>query len=370
MPPQEGFIYTEVVAAFDHPVTTRPPWCWITSPGVDFPIELESENVGVLNIRSVYDINGVVADPVVGGIDAVRNPSNPAYATRPARFMRIEKAVSLPDEDIRDVPNTAFGPQGRGLGMRDILGYAPVEPDGSVKVKVPANVPFMISVLDRNGRRIGPQHNNWLQVVPGEELQCNGCHNPNSTPERAHGRKACRDAINAGAPSSGLFPNTNAALDGQPQQDHGGNALDGDVRSRAACRARRELRAQRQPHVRRLLARLPAPTRFDACYGEGATNFGSNPGDLTQKHVCATDAGVQHAAADLPGLRRRLVAAAAESRSTTSSIFIRCGGWTGTCSIRTIRTISPATTHVHELPRTGQSEQHRARRPSRPVSSI
>ena len=32
--------------------------------------------------------------------------------------------------------------------MREILGYAPVEPDGSVKVKIPANVAFAISVLD------------------------------------------------------------------------------------------------------------------------------------------------------------------------------------------------------------------------------
>ena len=291
VPPQEGFILTEVVAAFDHPVTTRPAVVLDHVAGVDFPIELESENAGVLNIRSVYDINGVVADPVVGSIEAVRNPSNPAYATRPARFIRIEKAVSLPDEDIRDVPNTAFGPQGRGRGMRDVLGYAPVEPDGSVKTKVPANVPFMISILDRNGRRIGPQHNNWLQVVPGEELQCNGCHNPNSTPERAHGRKGLSGAINAGAPSSGLFPNTNAVLMDSP------NKTMAETRWTVMC--------DRAPPAERggnceLSVNLmfddiwttAAPTRFDACYGEGATNFGSNPGDLTLKHVCTTDAGV------------------------------------------------------------------------------
>ena len=32
--------------------------------------------------------------------------------------------------------------------MREILGYAPIEPDGSVQIKVPANVAFQISVLD------------------------------------------------------------------------------------------------------------------------------------------------------------------------------------------------------------------------------
>ncbi len=111
---------------------------------------------------------------------AVRDPANAAYATRPARFLRIEKAVSHPDDDTRDIDNTAFGPN-RALGMRDILGYAPIEPDGSVKVKVPANVAFNISVLDASGRRLGgvlgSRHTNWLQLMPGEQLTCNGCHN-------------------------------------------------------------------------------------------------------------------------------------------------------------------------------------------------
>ena len=46
----------------------------------------------------------------------------------------------------------AFGPTGV---MREILGYVPIEPDGSVRVKVPADVAFALTVLDVNGRRIG-----------------------------------------------------------------------------------------------------------------------------------------------------------------------------------------------------------------------
>ena len=60
-----------------------------------------------------------------------------APAQRPARFLRLEKAVSIPDEDIVDLDNTAFGPNIQ-QGMREILGYVPIEPDGSVRVKVPA----------------------------------------------------------------------------------------------------------------------------------------------------------------------------------------------------------------------------------------
>ena len=93
-------------------------------------------------------------------------------AQRPARFLRIEKAVSMPDDDVRDFDRSAFGVTS-AFGMREILGYAPVEPDGSVRVKVPADVAFALTVLDANGRRIGAAHHNWLQLRagPGTELQ-------------------------------------------------------------------------------------------------------------------------------------------------------------------------------------------------------
>ena len=61
------------------------------------------------------------------------------------------------------------------MGMREILGYAPVQPDGSVQIQVPANVPFIVDVLDGNARRITTQHTSWMQVMPGEIKSCNGC---------------------------------------------------------------------------------------------------------------------------------------------------------------------------------------------------
>src|SRR6185295_16329073 len=88
---------------------------------------------------------------------------------------------------------------------------ANVEPDGSVRVKVPANVSLAITVLDANGRRIGPRHDNWLQAKPGEELKCNGCHDAASG--ESHGRSDLFAAVNAGATTTGQpFPNTNPAL--------------------------------------------------------------------------------------------------------------------------------------------------------------
>jgi hypothetical protein len=112
--------------------------------------------------------------------------------------------VSLGDKDLMDgFPD--FDAQislQHSVGyMREILGYVPIQPDGSVRAKVPANVAFQVSVLDKNGRRIAgfPQHRAWLQVRPGEVQTCNGCHaatTPAST--TSHGRAGLSNSANAG----------------------------------------------------------------------------------------------------------------------------------------------------------------------------
>jgi hypothetical protein len=95
--------------------------------------------------------------------------------------------------------------------MREIVGYAPVEPDGSVKVKVPAYVPLAVEVLDGEGRRIGPSHENWFQVQPGDILTCVGCHDVNNggSPPEIHARSDGEaPSINSGLPAVGIFVNT------------------------------------------------------------------------------------------------------------------------------------------------------------------
>jgi len=205
VPPAEGLVYTQVVALQPLPL---PPVLLDRVPGVDFDAELASEGVGILDIRSVYDVDG--ADVSEAGIAALADPARTLAADRPARFLRIEKPVSLPDDDVRDFRNSAFGVT-RAFGMREVVGYAPVEPDGSVRVKVPADVALAITVLDADGRRISQRHDNWLQVRAGEELKCSGCHDRDSG--LSHGRSDLFGSAWAGAPTTGLpFPNTNPAL--------------------------------------------------------------------------------------------------------------------------------------------------------------
>ena len=210
MAPVEGVMVTEAVAA--QPRVPLPSVIIDKRAPGDLDPDLVAEGVGILSIRSVYDIMGQDQTRLTNGqastFAAISNPNNGAYSGRLARFVRIEKPVSLPDDDdIADPDNSAFGPTGV---MREIVAYAPVEPDGSVRVKVPANIAFQISLLDVNGRRFSPIHRSWLTVRPGEVLQCNGCHTrtvPAGQTASVHGRSGLFNAAYSGG-AAGPFPGT------------------------------------------------------------------------------------------------------------------------------------------------------------------
>ena len=204
VPPEEGMMIHEVVATYDRLSYALPNTRQLDSA-------LAGEGVGVLNIRSVYDVDGV--DSATPDIAALADPAQTRAAQRPARFLRIVKGVPLPDNEIVDLDNSAFGRSRQQL-MREIIGYAPIEPDGSVMVKVPANVPLALSVLDQYGRRIGARHQNWLQLRPGETKRCNGCHDHDSG--IPHGSAAGPASAYPGATHTGaVFPNTDNSIRAQ-----------------------------------------------------------------------------------------------------------------------------------------------------------
>jgi hypothetical protein len=209
MAPVEGVMVTEAVAA--QPRSPLPAVILDKQAPLELDADLVAEGAGLLDIRSVYDIMGMDQARTSNGaattMASVSNPANAQYAQRLARFVRIEKPVSIPDDDdIADPDNSAFGPTGV---MREIVAYAPVEPDGSVLMKVPANIAFQISLLDADGRRFSPLHRSWLTVRPGEVLSCNGCHARQGTTPLVHGRKDLFQSANAGATATGAaFPGT------------------------------------------------------------------------------------------------------------------------------------------------------------------
>jgi len=179
-----------------------------STPSTTAAQAMATAGVGLLDISSAYDVDGVdTANPSIAGVS---DPSQAGFYTRPYRFIRIEKAVEIPGEKVRKINASAFGPA--GMGMREILGYAPIQPDGSVQIQVPAKVPFTIDIVDVNARRVTAQHTSWLQLMPGETKSCNGCHQSMAN-GNSHGRSGLTAAVNPGAPATGSpFPNTNPAL--------------------------------------------------------------------------------------------------------------------------------------------------------------
>jgi hypothetical protein len=201
--PVEGVFVTDIVALQPRPA----PPAFIADSYTS-----SSTPVGVIDIRSVYDWDGAAWSGTGAGGIAVMAQTDADQ--RPARFLRLEKAVAIPDKQTLNFDRaTAFGAAGNY--MREILGYVPIEPDGSVRVTVPANVAFQISVVDVTARRIFPLHRAWLQLLPGEVLSCNGCHLPpaQQTPVAggsfySHGRPGTFASAWTGATTTGLFPGT------------------------------------------------------------------------------------------------------------------------------------------------------------------
>ena len=198
---EEGFMFTEVVSADPRPI---PPVIVDGLNNSTLDPTMVDNGEAILNIRNVYDFDGTFLpgiDPVV-----MADPLQTPAAGRPARFLRIEKAVSQPEDDIRDIDNSAFGVT-TFFGMKEIVAYAMIEPDGSVITKIPANAALMISLVDENGMQITQPHRNWISAAPGQELKCNGCHDANSG--ESHGRIDAFDSAYAGATVAGVpFPNT------------------------------------------------------------------------------------------------------------------------------------------------------------------
>ena len=233
--PESDTIISDIVMAY---ARKEPP---IVNASSDIDNSLATMGIGVLHIRSVYDFDYSFAsynvtlpaeidvidendlvygaeydvDTIINRLSEIANPKNTTADQRPARFIRITKGAYIPPRDVIDLAPTAFGDSTQN-GMREIIGYAPVEPDGSVKIKVPADVPLTLSILDKDGRRISSRHRSWFQVRPGETLECIGCHvhdDNNQASNKPHGRITKEYSRNQGAPSTPfVFRNSQSSL--------------------------------------------------------------------------------------------------------------------------------------------------------------
>lgn len=197
--PREGVVFTDIVTGAPRTTIATPNDPVAGNVASDFDLygvnilgALQQENRGLLTIRSVFNIDGQLRDNAGNPttqqflLDQT-DPASPRYRQRRGRFLQLIQAVPIPDRDdeILDIPNSAFG-LNAGQRMRHIIGYVPIEPDGSVAVSLPADVPFTFNIVDANAQRISPRHNVWWQLKAGEALRCAGCHD--GATERTHGR--------------------------------------------------------------------------------------------------------------------------------------------------------------------------------------
>ncbi len=125
--PDNGKVYLDAVVL--SPRTLPEAW---------YPTNLDPDMVqnklAVVHIHSVYDLDG--ADSSTNGIAVMADPSQTPPDQRQARFLRIVKNVPIPDDDVLDFDDEIFGGS-TAHGMKEIIGYVPVEPDGSAKFVVP-----------------------------------------------------------------------------------------------------------------------------------------------------------------------------------------------------------------------------------------
>jgi hypothetical protein len=91
----------------------------------------------------------------------------------------------------------AAGAAGAGSPIlaKRVLGEFRAEPDGSFKLRVPANIPIELQLVDSNGMML--RSCRWIWVRNKEARGCIGCHeDPELTPENRYAAALARPAVN------------------------------------------------------------------------------------------------------------------------------------------------------------------------------
>jgi hypothetical protein len=190
------------VGRFTSPYPAGGDWAWVShAPWHDLRVNgygLYLLNVATRELELVYD------DPQMSDVDPVPLAPQPVPLPRSAtlatnrttgrifcnsvfntdqpfdqksvRYVRVLEGVQM-GQSI--AANAAFRTR--------ILGQAPIHPDGSFYVEVPADVPIRFELLDADGRML-IHETEFNSVRPGETKGCTGCHenrketSPNARP--------------------------------------------------------------------------------------------------------------------------------------------------------------------------------------------
>jgi len=87
------------------------------------------------------------------------------------RYLRVIRIYPQP------APGRAYSSAVANEVVKGIVGTVPVEPEGSVAFRAPADVPLLFQLLDKRGMAVMSMRSQ-VWVRPGEVLGCVGCHEP------------------------------------------------------------------------------------------------------------------------------------------------------------------------------------------------
>ena len=122
-----------------------------------------------------------LTDPVL--IAPHKTPKRHPSALHPwdySNLLALNARISR-DGTLRGTPATVRMETEDADGHAQVLGTAPIDPDGSYFVKVPGDRPIRFAVLDAKGSVLR-QERGWFWARVGEQRYCVGCH---AGPERA-----------------------------------------------------------------------------------------------------------------------------------------------------------------------------------------
>ncbi len=149
-------IYEDAEVASVSPIPLRPR---TRPPVLPSMVKANAKPYGILSLQNVYltrkenDPNGVIKP---GMIKALRVN---ALGVQP-RAHRVSCTMTAPNS----IP-------------KKVLGTVPINADGSVILRVPANVSLQVQTLDENGMAILTEKS-LFYLQPGERRSCVGCHEP------------------------------------------------------------------------------------------------------------------------------------------------------------------------------------------------
>jgi hypothetical protein len=122
-------------------------------------------NTGIFYGLNCYDADSRMASHMTTGL---------------VKWVRLIEGVPQPASDAEKA-QCGSGP----FVSRRLIGEAPVEPDGSFNVEVPADIPLLLQTVDEHGLALA--NCGWIWVKPQEKRGCIGCHeDPERIPENAY----------------------------------------------------------------------------------------------------------------------------------------------------------------------------------------